>query len=117
LDDQASKDELHGEVPAPAFATPAQVAEFLGLTKWELWKLRRDGGGPPFIMFGVRPRYPWDEVLAWANSLPRFTSIADRHARDPNRARNAKRQNEGAALARQAKQAKRTRTDCGGEAP
>jgi hypothetical protein len=109
LDDQALEDDPHGEVPAPAFASPAQGAEFLGLTKWELWKLRRDGGGPPFIMFGVRPRYPWPELIAWANSLPRFTSIADRHARDPNRARNAKRQSHGAAHARKAKQAKRAR--------
>ena len=107
--DDHSEDEPHFDVPAPAFATIEQAAAYVGLTKWELWRLRRDGGGPVFIAYGVRVRYPWPELIAWANSLPRFTSIADRHARDPNRARNAGRQNQGAAYARKAKQAKRAR--------
>ena len=43
----------------------AQAAEYLGLGKSTLDKLRIAGGGPPFIKIGSRVLYDVDDLDAW----------------------------------------------------
>jgi hypothetical protein len=91
-------------MPEPALATISQACAFLQETPWQLWKLRRDGGGPKFIVLGrSRVRYGWDDLRQYAADLKRFSSIADRNRFDLERRPNARRQAEGAAYARSRK--------------
>ena len=59
---------------------PALLAEYLGLTKDHLARLRRDGGGPPFIKFAQgrasKIRYRKEAVLAWLRDHE-YTSTSD----------------------------------------
>jgi predicted DNA-binding transcriptional regulator AlpA len=51
--------------PAP-LATPAQVAEFTGLTEPQLAQLRYKGAGPVFIRLTSKAiRYEWSAVFDW----------------------------------------------------
>jgi hypothetical protein len=97
LDDQASA----GAVPA-LLLTPDQAAASVGLTPWQLWNLRKKGGGPKFVALGMHIRYPLDELEQWARSQPRYTSVADRNIHDLKRGPNARRQSAGSEVGRAA---------------
>jgi hypothetical protein len=84
-------------VLAPVFATEEQAASFLNITAHQLYLLRKDGGGPPFTMFGARVRYPLADLEKFAASLPLFNSRAEAYAHD--RKRSAAAANQRAALA------------------
>ena len=85
---------------APAFLNEAESAEYLGLTKHQLYLLRRKGAGPPFVLHGARVRYAVDDLKRWAAALPRFTSIAQALVAYPARAEGARRQRAATARAR-----------------
>jgi excisionase family DNA binding protein len=59
--------------PEQAFApyrkklSTEKAAEYLGLGKSTLDKLRVTGGGPPFIKFGKRVVYDVDDLNAWSS--------------------------------------------------
>jgi hypothetical protein len=80
------------DIPAPLFLTAGQAATYLAITEYDLWRMRRSGGGPPFSMFGVRPRYRRDLLEKWGRERDTYTSIADRNARDLTRRPGARRQ-------------------------
>jgi len=84
-----------------AFLTEGQTATLLNITEHQLYLHRRNGSGPPFVMQGVRIRYPVDALKKWAAALPRFTSIAAAYAADPKRAHAAARQRDATVKARE----------------
>jgi hypothetical protein len=84
-----------------AFLTESQTATLLNITEHQLYLHRRNGSGPPFVMHGVRIRYPVDALKKWAAALPRFTSTAAAYAADPKRAHAAARQRGATAKARE----------------
>lgn len=48
-----------------AFATPAQLAEWLQVSTEKLRKLRQTGQGPKYVKVGREVRYPWSDVHKW----------------------------------------------------
>lgn len=59
------------------FYTDEEVAQFLGVKKTTLAKMRCAGRGhPPFKKFGRKIRYPKKEFHAWVNSQPIRKAIA-----------------------------------------
>lgn len=94
---------------APAFLTPTQAAEYLGITPHQLYLFRcgKKPDGPVFTMHCARVRYPTDALAQWAAALPRFGSRAEAYAANPARAKGAARQRATTAKARQAKIEKR----------
>ena len=84
----------------PAFLTEAQAAQYLNQTEHQLYLKRRNGGGPPFTMHGARVRYPFADLVEWAQNLPRFTSRAEAYVANPKRAEGAQRQRTATARAR-----------------
>jgi hypothetical protein len=73
------------------FLTEEQAADHLNLPKYELARRRRFGGGPPFVLWGVRVRYPLADLIEWEQSLPRFATMAEVYAADRRRADEAER--------------------------
>lgn len=56
--------------PRFGYLTPKQAAEFVNLSKPELERLRRVGGGPKFCHVTSRTiRYPVEELCAWLDSF------------------------------------------------
>jgi hypothetical protein len=90
--DNDSAPAVFNNALAPMFVTDEQAAVVTGLTTHQLYLYRRRGGGPPFVVHGVRVRYPIDGLRAWAAELPRFSSRAEAYAYDPKRADGAARQ-------------------------
>jgi|SRR5271166_1210406 len=88
------------ETLAPAFLTDKQAAVVLCTTKHQMYLMRRKGDGPPFVMFGVKVRYPHDALQEWMRNQPRFTSRAQAYAAHPQRAHAAERQRTATARAR-----------------
>jgi hypothetical protein len=101
---KTEKDSASASAPGlddtPRFLTEDQAGELLGLHPHQLYLHRRRGGGPPFVMFHARVRYPLAELLEWARNLPRFTSRAEAYVADPMRAEAAQRQRTATAFAR-----------------
>ena len=60
----------------PVLLTPRQVADYLGLARSTLAKLRLTGGGPSFVKLGAAVRYPADLLDAWIAARPRHNSTA-----------------------------------------
>ena len=85
----------------PAFLTEAQAAQYLNQSEHQLYLKRRDGGGPPFTMHGARVRYPFADLVEWAQNLPRFTSRAEAYVANPKRAKGAAEQRTATARARE----------------
>jgi excisionase family DNA binding protein len=51
--------------PPRPLATPAEIAEFLGVPKKTVYSWRSTGGGPPALRVGKHLRYRWEDVEAW----------------------------------------------------
>lgn len=64
------------------YLTTKDAARVLGLHPDTLRRLRREGGGPPFVRIGRAIRYRLDVVDAWAAART-FKSTADEAARGP----------------------------------
>jgi hypothetical protein len=92
---------------APAVLTEAQAAVYVGETPHQLAVRRRKGTAPPFIMHGVRVRYPLDDLKQWLAQRPRFTSRAAALVANPARAKSARKQAATSAQAREARWPKR----------
>jgi hypothetical protein len=90
----------------PAFLTEEQAATYVGESAHQFYVRRRKGTGPPFVMHGVRVRYPIDDLKRWAAALPRYTSRAQALVANPKRAAAARRQAATSPIARAAKRAK-----------
>lgn len=59
-----------------------EAARRLGLSRSWLEKLRLSGEGPPYIRIGARAVAYWsDDLIAWAESRPRFRSTSEAGAR------------------------------------
>jgi hypothetical protein len=101
---------------APAFATEERTAEYLGVTKHELYLRRRRGDGPPFVMHGARIRYPIAELHEWAQSLPRFSTLTEAYAAHPQRAAGVVKQRTANAKARSLRWLQRRSTNSPGTA-
>lgn len=58
-----------------------EAAQRLGLSRSWLEKLRLTGDGPPFVRIGMRAVAYWsDDLMAWAESRPRFRSTSEASA-------------------------------------
>ena len=55
----------------PDWATISQVAEALGISVTTLWRLCRDGLGPPRIVIGRSVRFKKSSILEWIASRER----------------------------------------------
>ena len=78
-----SKSGAGAESAGPAWSTflaTPDAAALLGVHPDTLRRLRREGGGPPFVRIGRAVRYRADELLVWADSRT-FSSTADEDAR------------------------------------
>lgn len=62
------------------YLTTKDAARLLGFHPDTLRRLRRGGGGPPFLRIGRAVRYRLVDVDAWAQARS-FTSTADEAAR------------------------------------
>lgn len=62
------------------YLTTKDAARVLGLHPDTLRRMRREGGGPPFVRIGRAIRYRLDVVDAWAAART-FKSTADEAAR------------------------------------
>jgi predicted DNA-binding transcriptional regulator AlpA len=49
----------------PGLMTSKELAEFLGISRWQVyaWRMKGATGGPRFIRLGKRIRYFWEDVL------------------------------------------------------
>ena len=56
-----------GEIE-PRWWTPAEFAEYVGITTDQASKLRISGDGPPFVKFGRAVRYLNLDVFRWHQS-------------------------------------------------
>ena len=54
--------------PAPAMATPAQVAEYLHTSVASLSQDRYHRTGVPYVKHGRRVLYRWSDVLAYVDA-------------------------------------------------
>lgn len=63
-----------------SYLTTRGAAKLLGLHPDTLRRLRREGGGPPFVRIGRAVRYRLDVVDAWAAART-FKSTTDEAAR------------------------------------
>jgi len=48
-----------------AFLSPGDLGDLLGVSRMTILRMRRDGGGPPFIRVGRSVRYAKSSVDAW----------------------------------------------------
>ena len=52
----------------PVIMTPAELADYLGVSKWTLQTWRRQGTGPKYIQANnVKKYYRLDDVVEWMN--------------------------------------------------
>lgn len=55
--------------PADRLLSPADTADFLGLTERQLQQMRRRGGGPPFVLVAHKTiRYSSAALRQWVES-------------------------------------------------
>lgn len=67
-DDRTRAGEQRSTSP---FLTTQQAAEYLGLKRRTLEKMRVVGGGPPYRKHGRYVRYHRDELAVWSESRAR----------------------------------------------
>jgi predicted DNA-binding transcriptional regulator AlpA len=80
--------------------TEEQAAEHLGVSENALYRLRRSGGGPKFVIVGkIRIRYSPSAIRAWLADRE-VSSMAEFYAANRVRAAEADKQRKAAAIAR-----------------
>ena len=64
----------------PRLRRTRDAAEYCGLSKSTLEKLRVYGGGPEFVKRGAAVFYPTESLDDWLASLPRYGSTSEADA-------------------------------------